>query len=223
MHSSDTTRALSQVRLLIEELDRFIEILRNAPPANALKKPEEAIEEAKILCSTLSTLENTIFKISSAAIRISQLRPLFIELLRYERCRKAIHSFIDTFQENITRGASRNLDPTLTTNILERLPTTLPEKHRLHPVTKVKEKKSPKSLRIQNIISVVKNLGRNQQEVTKDETTSVKDTKPNFVEEADKRQAVDQSGLSQKELAYTLWKIRGVSTFLNGILADWVR
>jgi hypothetical protein len=223
MQSSDTSRALSQVKLLIEELNRFIEILRNAPPANnvSTREQEDAIDEATNLCLTLSTLENSgIFEICAAAIQISQLRALFIELRRYEICRKSIVDVISVFQENLAKHLKTKA---LTTNMSENLATIPPENHEKNLITSVEAKEAPKPHRFKKMIATVKKLGRNQQQVIKDKTRNSKNTIPNIVKEVDNRKIVDQPVSSQKELAYTVWKIRGVSSFVNGILADWVR
>lgn len=224
MQSSDTSRALSQLKLLIEELNRLIEFLRNAPQANfSTKEKDEAIEESTNLCLTLSTLENSgIFEIDAAAIRIPQLRPFFIELERYERCRKSVADVMTILQESLMR----NSEPTLTTATSKSIPMILPEKHEKHVIANVeaKETEPPKSHRLRKIISVVKGLRRNQQQVIKDKSTISETTELSIiVEKADKQGVDDRPDSSQKELTYTVWKIRGVSSFLNGILADWAR
>ena len=226
MQSSDTSRALSQVKLLIEALNKFIESLQNTPPTIVVtREKNEAIEESRNLCLTLSKLENSgIFEIDAAAIRIPQLRPLFIELRRYERCRKSVADFMIILQESLTR---RNSEPaTLTTAIISKnIPTTLPEEeHENHLIANVEAKETPKSHRFRKIISAVKGLRRNQQQVIKDKSTISETAEPSIVEKADTKQGIDGRPDSfRKELTYTVWKIRGVSSFLNGILADWVR
>ncbi|KUL91443.1 hypothetical protein ZTR_01777 [Talaromyces verruculosus] len=226
MQSSDTSRALSQVKLLIEALNEFIESLQNTPPTIAVtREKDEAIEESTNLCLTLSKLENSgIFEIDAAAIRIPQLRPLFIELWRYERCRKSVADVMIILQESLTR---RNSEPiTLTTAIISKnIPTTLPEEeHENHLIANVEVKETPKSHRFRKIISAVKGLRRNQQQVIKNESTISETAEPSIVEKADTKQGVndDRPDSFRKELTYTVWKIRGVSSFLNGILADWV-
>ncbi|KAF3393126.1 hypothetical protein DPV78_009840 [Talaromyces pinophilus] len=226
MQSSDTSRALSQVKLLIEALNEFIKSLQSTPPTTVVtREKDEAIEESTNLCLTLSKLENSgIFEVDAAAIRIPQLRPLFIELWRYERCRKSVAEVMIILQESLTR---RNSEPaTLTTAIISKnIPTTLPEEeHEKHVIANVEAKEKPKSHRFRKIISVVKGMRRNQQQVIKDKSTISETAEPSIVEKADTKQGLDDRPDSfRKELTYTVWKIRGVSSFLNGILADWVR